>query len=312
MPSTKTPAETLTDIVKRRPALRSILEAFAPIYEEQEKQTERLVPVMKEKGLSLPVINPSRFNLGVSLLTEKNLPHFGPLLSDVASGMAAVLRTLPQFNGHTDGFDALFRELSVDDEEKLINACTKNDPSIVQELAKSHNMPLPNLMFAVEMIVPVLFRALRRRSLKDSTPWDENNMWQQGYCPVCGSYPTIAWLDKPVVDERNTYLSEGGGRKHLHCGVCGANWRFLRLGCPFCSVSKSKQLEMFSEEKNPYGESVDFCSDCHCYYPTVDLRERTELPNLDAQALGMMHLDIIAREKELTPLRHSFWNTFSA
>ena len=46
------------------------------------------------------------------------------------------------------------------------------------------------------------------------------------------------------------------------------------------------------------------------YCPTVDLRESGEVPDMDAMALGMMHLDMVAARKGLSPLKASFWNLF--
>ena len=68
---------------------------------------------------------------------------------------------------------------------------------------------------------------------------------------------------------------------------------------------------MLAEAENAHGESLDWCHKCRCYCPTVDLRERDPSPCFDAEVLGMLHLDILAREKDLQPLHRSFWNTFS-
>ncbi|MBQ7584872.1 MAG: formate dehydrogenase accessory protein FdhE, partial [Desulfovibrionaceae bacterium] len=149
------------------------------------------------------------------------------------------------------------------------------------------------------------------QNLAATLPWDAYNTWQQGYCPVCGSYPTLAWLDKAVVDERNPFLLEGGGKKHLHCGVCGANWRFLRLSCPNCGVAESKQIEIMTCADDTHGESLDWCNKCNFYLPTIDLRERPAIPNFEAQALGMLPLELLAKEQNLKPLRLSFWNSLS-
>ena len=46
------------------------------------------------------------------------------------------------------------------------------------------------------------------------------------------------------------------------------------------------------------------------YSPVVDLRERDARPDMDAQALSMLHLDMVAAEKGLKPLNPSFWNQF--
>jgi len=42
----------------------------------------------------------------------------------------------------------------------------------------------------------------------------------------------------------------------------------------------------------------------------VDLREREGIPHMDAMAMGMMHLDMVASHRKLRPLKPSFWNMF--
>ena len=42
----------------------------------------------------------------------------------------------------------------------------------------------------------------------------------------------------------------------------------------------------------------------------MDLRECGGVPDMDAMALGMMHLDMVAARKGLSPLKASFWNLF--
>lgn len=69
-------------------------------------------------------------------------------------------------------------------------------------------------------------------------------------------------------------------------------------------------MEMLRESKNAQGERLDWCTKCKTYCPSVDLRERDTTPNLDALALGLLHLDMVAAKKGLHPINPSFWNTF--
>lgn len=69
-------------------------------------------------------------------------------------------------------------------------------------------------------------------------------------------------------------------------------------------------MELLRESGPAHGERLDWCTKCKGYCPTVDLRERDTVPDPDALALGMLHLDMVASRKKLHPLRPSFWNTF--
>ena len=168
------------------------------------------------------------------------------------------------------------------------------------------------LAFVTGFVLSPVLHAMVANALPEDgeAPWDRDGAWQQGYCPVCGAFPTIAWLDKPMLDERNAYLAGGGGKKPLHCSQCGTGWKFLRGACPSCGKEASGTMEMLRETEAARGERLDWCTKCNTYCPTVDLREREAVPNLDALALGMMHLDMVAARKKLRPLRPSFWNMY--
>ena len=113
-----------------------------------------------------------------------------------------------------------------------------------------------------------------------------------------------------MFEEKNAYLAGGGGKKHLHCSLCGTDWVFRRGACPSCGKEGNDVMEMLRESKNAQGERLDWCTKCKTYCPSVDLRERDTTPNLDALALGLLHLDMVAAKKGLHPINPSFWNTF--
>ena len=69
-------------------------------------------------------------------------------------------------------------------------------------------------------------------------------------------------------------------------------------------------MEILRESSGARGERLDWCTQCKSYCPTVDLREREGIPHMDAMAMGMMHLDMVASHRKLRPLKPSFWNMF--
>ncbi|MCR5813175.1 MAG: formate dehydrogenase accessory protein FdhE [Desulfovibrio sp.] len=311
--SRQSATETLNQIAAFRPALKTILDAFAPLLEAQDALAQELCQDLKTAQISLPACQASRLSLGVSLLSDQDLPDLAESYAKAAHALAPHLEKIPALSQLATPLAEVFTGLSLADQKTLREAVCSNSPKLLTDLAKKHNLDPLVLNLAASFVVSALLRGLCQASFDPSAenPWDSNNTWQQGYCPVCGSYPIIAWLDKPVIDERNTYLHEGGGRKHLYCGVCGSDWRFLRLACPSCGVSANRKIEILAEESNTHGEALDWCSQCRSYCPTVDIRERISLPHLEAQALGMLHLELVAHEKKLKPLRASFWNTFA-
>lgn len=107
------------------------------------------------------------------------------------------------------------------------------------------------------------------------------DLWNRGYCPVCGGQPNFALLDQ-----------ERGGR-HLLCSRCSFQWEYPRLGCPFCS----------SEKPSPYHPSEDgtyrlyVCAECKRYLKTVDLRLTKRVIWPEVERLLTVGMDLSARQE---------------
>lgn len=108
--------------------------------------------------------------------------------------------------------------------------------------------------------------------------------WNHGYCPVCGSLPSIA------------ELSGQEGKKHLLCSLCGNTWTFNRLTCVHCGNTDTETLAYFTSEENP-GCRVDTCRACNKYLKVVDRRERDEGLMLEIMDIATLHLDLLAAKE---------------
>ncbi|MFI3271581.1 MAG: formate dehydrogenase accessory protein FdhE [Pseudomonadota bacterium] len=214
--------------------------------------------------------------------------------------------------------------------EALADAIISADGASIEKIAKAADLTgglsADILYFAAHFIISPALHALVMRSVpavaenadldeqevnkKMMPAWDKHSAWKQGYCPVCGAMPSISYLDRALMDENNEFLAGGGGKKYLHCSLCGSNWHFRRGACPACDKEGADVMEIMREEKGESGERLDWCTKCKSYCPAVDLRARGSRPDFDTLALGMMHLDLIAAKKKLKPLNPSFWNTF--
>lgn len=308
--------QTLEEVIAWRPVLAPVLRAFEPLLSAQEALVEPLAARLKQLGLALPPARPQRLEQGLSLLAGASFAGVGPALRESAETLLPMLYRMDAVAPHKNALSEFFlKDGATGDEqaEALVAAVSSGDREALLNLAESADIDPMVLHFAAGIIVAPVLRALAGQAAADGeeAPWDRGDVWRQGYCPVCGALPTIGWLDKPVVDEKNAFLAGGGGKKHLHCGVCGANWKFRRGACPACGEEGSGVMELLRESGNSaHGERLDWCTKCRSYCPSVDLREREFVPNLDALALGMMHLDMVAARKKLKPLMPSFWNMF--
>lgn len=109
-----------------------------------------------------------------------------------------------------------------------------------------------------------------------------------GYCPICGSHPDLAFLDET-------------GKKKVTCSLCSHTWRIKRMGCVFCDAKgKEDQHYFFSNQEKEY--RVYYCDQCRNYLKTIDTRElgRQFYPRLEQVAT--LHLDIKAQEEGYTAL----------
>lgn len=323
----QTVAQTLAEVISWRPVFEPVLRAFGPVLAAQSElagePSGELADCIRASGLSLPEPDAERGRQGVSLLAGAALAGVAGPMGASAEKLLPLLADIETIAPHQPALAVFFArpadegsygktDDAGDERRVLAEAVVAANTAAVERIA-AHNGLDPLLLGLVSgfVLAPVL-RALTARALSGErcAPWNEGDFWQQGYCPVCGALPSVAWLDKPAVDEKNAYLAGGGGKKHLHCGLCGANWLFRRGACPSCAEEGNGVIEILRESGVSHGERLDWCTKCKVYCPTVDLREREFVPDLDAAALGMMHLDMVAARKKLRPLRPSFWNMF--
>lgn len=113
-----------------------------------------------------------------------------------------------------------------------------------------------------------------------------DKLWLRNYCPVCGSGAQMAKLEKEA------------GKKILYCQLCGTEWRYMRIKCPYCCSEDQNKLTFKEEEKGPY--RVDFCDQCGRYIKTLDERKGGHecgdfIPAVED--LATIYLDIVAEQE---------------
>jgi FdhE protein len=119
--------------------------------------------------------------------------------------------------------------------------------------------------------------------------------WPKGYCPLCGSLPSLSLLKEEV------------GKRYLFCSFCGYQWRIDRLICPFCNNNDQKSLQYFSGE----GEEtyrIELCDKCHQYIKTIDYRTLEESDPV-LEDLATLHLDLLASQKGYQRPAPNPWTT---
>lgn len=295
-------------IGKRRQVLEPALQAFAPLLAKRKELAQRVAALIPQG--SLPRFNVELAGEGRPMFASLPVHGFGEAIFQAAKEFLPLLLALEGMGQYSRELENLFNRQSGSGEALLAATLSGSEEDFIQ-IAREHGLPPAALDFAAEFIISAVTRAAASLILLENGegPWDGEGLWSEGYCPVCGGYPSIAWLDRPQVDEQNAFLAGGGGKKHFHCTMCGSNWKFRRSLCPACGKEGSGTIEILREEGG-HGERLDWCVHCKTYCPTIDLREMIDIPDLDLMVIGMLHLDMVASGKNLTPLRYSFWNTF--
>jgi len=114
------------------------------------------------------------------------------------------------------------------------------------------------------------------------TELDPEN-WLKGYCPICGSLPSLGLLREEV------------GKRYLLCSFCGYQWRIDRLICPFCNNQEQDSLGyLYAEGEEAY--RIDLCEKCHQYIKSIDLR-KVEESDFCLEDIATLHLDVLASQK---------------
>lgn len=132
--------------------------------------------------------------------------------------------------------------------------------------------------FLVQTLKPT-FESLAKRwrtSLKDLS-------WTQGFCPFCGGFPGMGEIRKE-------------GKRILHCPLCGTEWEYPRMKCPYCQNDDRDRLTYFQVE-GEIENRVDICQACRHYLKTIDSREMEGSLDLEVEDYLTLHLDHLAQEE---------------
>ena len=267
--------ERITQFQQAMPYCREILDFYALILEEQARirpQLKITVPVVSKKLLS------SRLDKGLSLLGKEGFA----IDLDVAQKLFYILSEIGQRSTPKMGAEI-----------PRITGAAERGTLVLRELLSRH-YDMDHLNQAAERcgvdkgILSFLIHASVKPSLDAQMEQLKGDLkleeWLQGQCPLCGSGPQMA------------QLRDEGGERYLQCSFCGCQWRWERIGCPYCNNKSFDSLHyLYSEDEEAY--RVDLCDACKGYLKTVDARKLDYEPSLDLEDIVTIHLGILALEK---------------
>jgi len=201
---------------------------------------------------------------GAAVLFQRLLQH---LSSTERKDNEALKMTLQAVEGNPTWVKDVIGAFLSGDEEKL--TAMAQEVTLLPMIAK----------FLAHMAVWPSMKCLR----KSAAQGIQGYTWNYGYCPLCGSSPDMAYFNEE-------------GKRFLHCELCGHEWHYQRLKCPFCENERAKDLGYFTSEEED-GYRVDFCRKCKHYIKTLDRRLVGSPGPLELENLTTLHLDMLAHKQ---------------
>ncbi len=290
---------TLESIKKRIPAYQELAEKFGPLFLEKAKLRDAFM----ENKIELPGIDPSRIAAGVPILVDEDLTPWSAAMKESVEALLPVLSEVLQLEEKVSKW---LKEYLDDPDNVLglaqarIEGNWKHFENTSVQLGIEQSATL--LYISETVFAPVLCAIVD--SLGESLT---TLAWDHGSCPVCGSSPSISHLSPKEVTDLDQLVG-GGGKKFLHCSLCGHDWRFKRNACASCGNDDSETREVFYLDDVKY-ERIEACHKCGKYCLNIDMRECEPYPHLDTIQIGLIHLDIYAHKNELSPISTTLWNT---
>jgi FdhE protein len=287
------------EVCERVPGMREIVEAFAEVARVRETLSANNV-----RWPDAATFDASAFGAGRPLLDGFAPLEFRRSFGVAARGLLPVIKKV--FPHIAPGVVRLRKALRKPGVAvpQILEAALGESPGGLDALAESMETSPGALAFLVRELLKPGFMA----AAEHLGPLADDDLWCKGYCPVCGSGPDFGMLkEKP---EKSEYLVSKSGRLHLHCALCGHVWRFVRLVCPSCGEEDHEELDVFTAEGREH-ERIHACRSCNRYLLVIDMVGSREKFHPELAPLGLVPLDLLARERGYEPVTPTPWNTFS-
>jgi FdhE protein len=279
----------ITRAVEQNPQNSEIIKAFEPIIIKQRELAE----MSSSQKLDCLLIDKEKLKAGVPVSRQINLFLPEDSLKEITLSMAtAVKEGMPKLSENIDKISGLIQEDKIKPADYF--KALIDDNKAADDWGKNLKISPSNASFLMSLVLRVI---LERRA-KEITAALGAFDWEKGYCPICGSFPSIALIE------------EEGGKRFLHCSSCGQYWRFTRISCPYCEKEERKDIEYFYVE-NKTQEAAFVCDKCKKYLITLYRAGKIFARDMDISAISMIHMDIIMQGKGYEPMAICVWNVLS-
>ena len=262
-------------IIRNRPFCKDILKYYAELLSVMEFEE----PDLGDIGMMEKRLKSTELEGGFPLFSRNELPV------DSESGERLLMRFLERLlNSEEEENQRIDKAVQIFRQDRTLlrdvfKAVLDVDQKKLAGISNLMNLEPEQLYFIAKTALKPSLNALRAVFAHEL----DKIAWRQGYCPLCGSEPDMAYLD-------------GTGKRHLHCELCGEEWPYPRLSCPFCQNDDQNTLGYFCCDTEE-GFRVDFCRKCMRYIKTIDRRSFDSDTPMDLEYLATLHLDMIAHKE---------------
>jgi FdhE protein len=229
------------------------------------------------------------------LATQSDSPQTVPLLHGrslqvTPSRVHRLVRGLASAasDGDIEGGTSLdhFRP-SETDAMKLFSDAVVEDGNSIQITAAGLGLDAGALATVAHLAAYPLLQSCGRQ-LESRIP----SAWQQGYCPVCAAWPTLA-------ERRGLDRS-----RRLRCARCATQWEVPWLYCIYCGERNHERLGSLEAEGKGELLKVETCSTCQGYLKSLATLQGFPAFELLLQDLETVEFDLVALDRGYARPRH--------
>ncbi len=274
----ETAKRRIDSLIKERPGHREVLEFLQALMIEQYK----IRPKLKAVPFQMDQEKIREMREGFPLLEKRDLDLDIPSAVNLFRRLCKVLYRSGKAPEHARRIIRALRSREIDPRELLRRLFAEDGEylsSICRKLALGEDLLL---FLAASSLKP--FLEAYARDLKDHVNQEE---WWRGYCPICGSLPFIAEIQEE-------------GERFLVCSLCGFEWRFPRVKCPFCENEDHKRLRYFYTEGGGTATRVEVCERCRRYIKAVNTGKLGGETVPLVEDMGTLYLDLVAQKEGYT------------
>jgi FdhE protein len=290
-PTAQSLREQLEAMKNELPHLSSVIDGCKHLVIAQAALRDRL-PLADVADV---VFDRMAFAQGAPLLSKADFRIDRELFQEAADSIIMALEK--GFPAIADEFEKVRNALHSEDDlqQDFLESLARGNEANLQDQARRLGV-LPEVL---EMVIAEILKPFAQKRAESLPSLPEDVQWSKGYCPVCGSWPELSFLEGKE------------GARWLRCAFCGYEWRYMRVQCPFCETTDQELLELMYLEERPH-ERIELCTACKRYVLGIDQRNLAAPLAHEIATMAMIHLDVIAQENDYSPGASYLWNYISA